>query len=98
MAHTETITRNKIRIKKPGMFKVVFNNDDKTPMEFVIEVLMIIFHHDRVTAEAITLDVHNKGKGVAGVYTYEIAEQKMTETTTAARHNHFPLTVNVEPE
>lgn len=100
MANTETATRerNKVKIKKPSMFKVVFNNDDKTPMDFVIEVLMVIFHHDRVSAEQITLDIHNKGKGIAGVYSYEVAEQKTVETTAAARQNSFPLTVNVEPE
>jgi len=102
MATTETSTaireKLKVKIKKPSMFKVVFNNDDKTPMDFVIEVLMVIFHHDRKTAEAITEEVHVKGKGIAGVYSYEVAEQKMVETTAAARQNSFPLTVNVEPE
>ena len=98
MAHTETVTKERIRIKKPSLFKVVFNNDDKTPMDFVIEVLMVIFHHDQKTAEHITMDIHNKGKGIAGVYNYEIVEQKTAETTAAARHNGFPLTVSVEPE
>jgi ATP-dependent Clp protease adaptor protein ClpS len=98
MAHAETVTKDKVKIKKPGMFKVVFNNDNKTPMEFVIEVLMIIFHHDRATAEHITMDIHTKGKGTAGVYTYEVAEQKTVETTSAARQHSFPLTVSVEPE
>ena len=98
MAQAETVTREKIRIKKPSLFKVVLNNDNKTPMDFVIEVLMVIFHHDRATAEHITLDVHSKGKGTAGVYSFEIAEQKTAETTAVARQHGFPLTVNVEPE
>lgn len=98
MAQTETITRERIKIKKPSLYKVVFNNDDKTPVDFVVEVLMVIFHHDRKTAEHITMEIHSKGKGIAGVYSYEIAEQKSVETTSAARQNGFPLTVSVEPE
>lgn len=100
MAKTETAIKERsvTKVKKPSMFKVIFNNDNKTPMDFVIEVLMIIFRHDQKSAEHITLEIHNKGKGVAGVYTYEIAEQKTVETTAAARQNGFPLTVSVEPE
>jgi ATP-dependent Clp protease adaptor protein ClpS len=98
MAHTETISKEKIKIKKPSMFKVVFNNDNKTPMDFVVEILMVIFHHDRVSAEHITLDIHNKGKGTAGVFTFEIAEQKTVESTAVARQHGFPLTISVEPE
>lgn len=97
---TDTITKRetKVNIRKPSMFKVIFNNDDKTPMEFVIEILMKIYHHDEKAAQAITMEVHEKGRGVAGLYTFEIAEQKATETVTAARAFGFPLTVNVEPE
>lgn len=97
---TDTITKRetKLNIRKPSMFKVIFNNDDKTPMEFVIEILMKIYHHDEKAATAITLEIHEKGKGVAGVYTFEIAEQKATETVTAARAFGFPLSVTVEPE
>jgi ATP-dependent Clp protease adaptor protein ClpS len=86
----------KTSIKQPNNYKVVFNNDDKTPMDFVIEVLMKLFHHDMTTATAITEDVHVKGKGIAGVYNYEIADQKVIETTSLARANGFPLSVNLE--
>jgi ATP-dependent Clp protease adaptor protein ClpS len=100
MPSTDTITKRetKTAIRKPSMFKVIFNNDDKTPMDFVIEILMRVFHHDEKSATAVTMEVHEKGKGVAGLYTFEIAEQKATETVAAARAFGFPLTVTVEVE
>ena len=77
---TETATiakkETKVIIKKPSMFKVIFENDNATPMEFVVEVLMKIYHHDQASATHIMTEIHEKGKGVAGLYTYEIVEQK----------------------
>ena len=73
-------------------------NDDKTPMEFVIIVLMRIFHHSQSTAERIMLKVHNEGAACAGTYSYEVCEQKAIETTNLARENNFPLVVKVESE
>tara|TARA_B100001964_G_scaffold14276_1_gene14908 strand:+ start:8427 stop:8777 length:351 start_codon:yes stop_codon:yes gene_type:complete len=89
---TETIQN----IKEPEKFQVIFVNDNFTPMEFVVEVLMAIFHHTKEGAEKIMVDVHEKGKGTAGVYFYEIAEQKALETTHLARSNGHPLNVEVE--
>jgi len=83
-------------IRPPNSYKVVFNNDDKTPMDFVIEVLMHLFHHDKVTALSITEEVHVKGKGLAGIYSYEIADQKVIESTSLARANGYPLSVTIE--
>jgi ATP-dependent Clp protease adaptor protein ClpS len=83
-------------IKPPSMYKVVFNNDDKTPMDFVVEILIHLFHHERVVASAIMEEVHLKGKGVAGVYSYEIADQKAIEATSLARANGYPLSVTIE--
>ena len=88
----------KKEIKEPPMYKVIFLNDEQTPMEWVIEVLQNIFKHTRETAEQITLAIHNEGSGVAGIYTYEIAEQKTIEATTASRNHGFPLAVKTEQE
>jgi ATP-dependent Clp protease adaptor protein ClpS len=82
----------------PGKWKVVFINDNKTPMDFVIQVLQMIFKHNESTAQTIMHKVHEEGQAVAGVYTYEIAEQKSSETQSLARANKFPLTLNLEPE
>jgi|TARA_B110000858_G_scaffold196141_1_gene254205 ATP-dependent Clp protease adaptor protein ClpS len=85
-------------IKEPDFYKVVFLNDEQTPVEFVIEIIQDIFGHSEKTAEAITLTVHNEGSGIVGVYTYEIAEQKGVETVKHARASGFPLQVKVEVE
>jgi len=85
-------------ILDPGKYKVVILNDDKTPMEFVIVLLMRIFHHGQSTAEDITVKIHNEGSAVAGIYTYEVSEQKAIEGTNLARENNFPLVIKVEAE
>jgi ATP-dependent Clp protease adaptor protein ClpS len=88
----------KKEISEPSKYKVIFLNDDTTPIEWVIEVLTTIFKHTRSTAENITLAIHNEGSGVAGVYTFEIAEQKSIEATTASRNQGFPLQIKMEKE
>ena len=99
---TETATKQKnliaTNIIEPGKFKVIFLNDDKTPMQFVIDILMNIFNHDMQTSEALTMQIHNEGSAVVGVYPYEIAEQKGIETTHIARQAGFPLNVKIESE
>jgi ATP-dependent Clp protease adaptor protein ClpS len=85
-------------IQEPGKFKVILLNDDKTPMDWVIDILMIIFKHSETTAKDITMKIHNEGSGVAGTYTYEIAEQKAIEATTASRDRGFPLQLRVDHE
>lgn len=85
-------------IIEPKKYKVIFLNDDKTPIEFVIELLITIFRHTEETAKDITLSVHNDGSAVAGIYTYEIAEQKTIESTTLSRQNGFPLQIRIDPE
>lgn len=98
----ETITENKEALDsvtiEPGKYRVVFYNDDSTPMEFVMAVLMKIFKHSSETAHTLTMKIHNEGNAVAGVYTFEIAEQKGKETVDIARSNGFPLVVKVESE
>lgn len=84
------------QIKQPPLFQVVLLNDDYTPMEFVVEVLEKFFGLDRPTATRIMLEVHTKGKGICGVFTYEIAETKVAQVTTYARDNQHPLMCTLE--
>jgi ATP-dependent Clp protease adaptor protein ClpS len=88
----------KTRLEPPRMFKVLFHNDDYTTMEFVIEVLMTVFRRTRVEATRVMLTVHRSGKGVAGVYTREIAETKAGLAMDRARERGYPLLVTTEPE
>lgn len=94
---TEVLSETKEKTKKPPMYKVLFHNDDYTTMEFVVSVLMTIFHHSEAAAFRIMMHVHTNGMGVAGVYTKEVAETKVAQTVAAARRNEFPLEVTIEP-
>jgi ATP-dependent Clp protease adaptor protein ClpS len=76
---------------------VVLLNDDFTTMDFVVEVLMVIFHKDPQEAGKIMLDVHSKGRGVVGLYPWDIASTKADQVHSAARENDFPLRCVVEP-
>jgi ATP-dependent Clp protease adaptor protein ClpS len=87
-----------VSLQPPRLWKVVFLNDDQTPMEFVIEVLTAIFKHSSDSAKDITMEIHNTGSAVVGVYTHEVAEQKGIDATQTARQNGFPLQVTIEPE
>jgi ATP-dependent Clp protease adaptor protein ClpS len=84
--------------KEPGMYKVIFLNDDLTPMDFVVGLLTEIFKHTEESAVEITNKIHIEGSGIVGVYAYEIAEQKALESTNLCRHHGFPLRINVEEE
>jgi ATP-dependent Clp protease adaptor protein ClpS len=90
------VTKNKL--KEPGKFKVVVLNDDFTPMDFVVAMLMSIFKHSEPIAVDITMKIHREGSAVAGLYTYEIAEQKGIDATTLARDHGHPLQLKVEAE
>lgn len=87
-----------IKITEPKRYKVVVLNDDHTPIDFVIEVLITIFKHSQETAKDLTLKVHNEGSAIVGVYSYEIAEQKGLEATQLARQLGFPLQIKVDQE
>jgi ATP-dependent Clp protease adaptor protein ClpS len=82
--------------KQPPLFSVVLLNDDYTPMEFVVDVLERFFRMDRETATRVMLEVHMKGKGVCGVFTYEIAETKVAQVMTYSRDNQHPLMCTLE--
>lgn len=84
------------RLKRPPLYQVILLNDDYTPMEFVVDVLERIFGMDRTTATRVMLEVHTKGKGVCGVYTFEIAETKVAQVTTYARQHQHPLLCTME--
>ena len=92
------VTKTRVETKKPSMYKVLMLNDDYTPMEFVVDVLQHIFQKTRDEATEIMLHVHQKGVGVCGVYTYEIAETKVTQTVDYARKNQHPLQCTLEKE
>ena len=86
------------QISEPPKFKVVLLNDDVTPIDWVIKVLVEIFRHSNENAEKITLTIHTDGSGVAGIYTYEIAEQKALEAQDQSRSQGFPLQIKLEEE
>jgi ATP-dependent Clp protease adaptor protein ClpS len=87
-----------VSLQPPKLWKVVFLNDDQTPMELVIDLLTGIFKHSESSAKDITLEIHEQGSAVAGVYSFEIAEQKGMEATASARKNGSPLRITVEQE
>lgn len=88
----------KIKLTEPKKYKVLFLNDDHTPIDFVIDLMISIFKHTQETAKDLTLKVHNEGSAVVGIYNYEIAEQKGLEATQTARQAGFPLQVKVDQE
>ena len=88
---TGVITRTKPKTKRPNLYRVLILNDDYTPMEFVVHVLERFFSKSREEATRIMLHVHNHGVGECGVYTYEIAETKVTQVMDFARQNQHPL-------
>ena len=93
---TERKTRTKSKTAKPPLYKVILLNDDYTPMEFVVDVLEKFFAMDRPTATRVMLEVHTRGKGVCGVFTYEIAETKVSQVTSYSREHQHPLLCTLE--
>ena len=92
------VTESRKQVKKPPLYKVLLHNDDYTTMEFVVYVLKTVFYKSELDAVRIMLAVHRQGVGVAGVYTYEIAEAKVEKVTQLARANEFPLLCSLEEE
>ncbi len=84
------------QLKRPSLYQVVLLNDDYTPMEFVVDVLERIFRLDRTRATRVMLEVHTSGKGVCGVFSFEIAETKVAQVTTYSRQNQHPLLCTME--
>jgi len=94
--HGIVVEESKPITKQPPLFRVVLLNDDYTPMEFVVEVLERFFSLNRPNATRIMLEVHTRGKGVCGVFTYEIAETKVAQVTGYARDHQHPLMCTLE--
>lgn len=95
---TGVIVRSRTKTKKPAMYKVLMLNDDYTPMEFVVLVLERFFAKNREEATRIMLHVHQRGVGICGVYTYEVAETKVTQTMEFARKHQHPLQCTLEKD
>jgi len=84
------------QIKEPPLYRVVLLNDDYTPMEFVVDILESVFGMERTRATHVMLEVHTKGKGVCGVYNFEIAETKVAQVMSIARQHQHPLLCTME--
>ena len=96
--NTGVVVKARPKTRKPAMYKVLMLNDDYTPMEFVVHVLERFFQKTREEATRIMLHVHRRGVGVCGVYTYEVAETKVTQVMDLARQNQHPLQCTIEKE
>ena len=94
----DLVLDERTKTKKPSLYRVLMINDDYTPMEFVVMVLQRFFGHDTETAQRIMLHVHQRGVGVCGVFTYEIAETKAAQVMNFARQNEHPLQLQLEKE
>jgi ATP-dependent Clp protease adaptor protein ClpS len=94
---TGLVLDERTRTKKPPMYKVLLHNDDYTTREFVVWVLQTVFHKNEGDAIAIMSHVHNNGVGIAGVFTFEVAETKVTKTMALAKEQQFPLQLSIEP-
>lgn len=92
------VVRTRPETRKPAMYKVLMLNDDYTPMEFVVHVLERFFQKSREEATDIMLHVHKRGVGVCGVFTYEVAETKVTQVMDLARQNQHPLQCTIEKD
>ena len=84
--------------KEPGKYKVIVLNDDTTPVEFVVAMFIQVFRHSQSGALELTMKIHHEGSAVAGIYTHEIAEQKIDDATQLARGHGFPLVLKAEAE
>lgn len=95
---SKTTSKSVNKNEEPGKYKVVVCNDDVTPMDFVVAMLVAVFRHNQKSALELTLKIHNAGSATAGIYSYEVAEQKGIDATNLARANGHPLIIKVEPE
>lgn len=89
--------KEKQQLKPPPMYKVILNNDDYTPMDFVVEVLVRFFRMNSEQATDVMLQIHYKGKAICGVYSAEVAETKVVQVNQYAREHQHPLLCSMEP-
>jgi ATP-dependent Clp protease adaptor protein ClpS len=95
---TKVVVKTRTKTKKPSMYRVILLNDDYTPMEFVVHVLERFFNKNHEEATQIMLHVHRRGVGLCGVYTYEVAETKVSQVVEFARRHQHPLQCTLEKE
>lgn len=100
MSNTDVVIDEKIKviITEPKLWKVILLNDDATPMDFVVALLVDVFKHTLTSAQDVMLQVHQTGSGIAGIYSFEIAEAKAVDATNQARTNNYPLQIKLEEE
>ena len=91
-----TVNNERVKVKKPRHYKVVMHNDDFTTMEFVVNILMIVFKKDINSANKIMMDVHKLGKGIVGIYPYDIATTKVAMALDMAKEEGFPFNITIE--
>lgn len=94
--HDQAVEESRPKLKRPPMYRVILLNDDYTPMEFVVGILESVFGLERTSATRVMLEVHTKGKGTCGIYSYEIAETKVAQVTTIAQEQQHPLLCTME--
>ncbi|MDM5271345.1 ATP-dependent Clp protease adaptor ClpS [Sulfurovum sp. zt1-1] len=98
MPKIEEEIETSLELEEPRMFKVLLHNDDYTSMDFVVDVLMSIFHKNAIEAEKIMIEIHEKGIGICGVYSFEIAQTKAEQVKQKAKQNEFPLLATIEED
>ena len=98
MANVEAKTKTSTSLREPPLFKVIYLNDDRTAVEFVVDSLIEHFEYTPDTAQTITMDIHESGSAVVAVLPFEIAEQKGVEITVSARSEGYPLQIKLEPD
>ncbi|MDR1664960.1 MAG: ATP-dependent Clp protease adaptor ClpS [Clostridiales bacterium] len=95
---TQTVAEQDVNLREPGMFAVIMHNDDITTMDFVVGVLMSVFNKPPEEASAVMMAIHENGRGVAGVYTYDMAATKKSQADRLSAEKGFPLRLTVESE
>ncbi|MBQ5695060.1 MAG: ATP-dependent Clp protease adaptor ClpS [Clostridium sp.] len=91
-----TVNKEKVKVKKPRQYKVVMHNDDFTTMEFVVDILITVFKKDINTSNKIMMDVHKVGRGIVGIYPYDIAATKVAISLGMAKEEGFPFNITIE--
>ena len=91
-----TVNKEKVKVKKPRQYKVVMHNDDFTTMEFVDDILITVFKKDINTSNKIMMDVHKVGRGIVGIYPYDIAATKVAISLGMAKEEGFPFNITIE--